>query len=346
MPELLSRIGDSSVRSTRLGLLRQFTETGSNLIAAGVSSIAYARRFRQLIDAIQPSLVFSNGLKFHAISGLAGSGQARLVWFMHDYLVSRALMRRLLPWISGSVGLVLSNSQSVADDVGCVLRRVRREVVYCGIDRCHFAPGSVDATRLDHLAGCPPLTKGGVRVGIVATYARWKGQDLFLEAAARVMRQRPSVPIRFYIIGGPIYSTRGSQFTELELRRLALEQGIAEHLGFVPFQDDTADIYRSLDVVVHASRHPEPFGRTILEAMSCGRAVVATRAGGAAEIFNGGENAIGFPIGDVAELSTAIAELISDPVRRDELGCRARETTAAFSRSIMGERLQKCLLEL
>jgi glycosyltransferase involved in cell wall biosynthesis len=43
-------------------------------------------------------------------------------------------------------------------------------------------------------------------------------------------------------------------------------------------------VYRSLDIVVHASTKPEPFGRTIAEAMACGRAVLLSRESGVAEL--------------------------------------------------------------
>src|SRR5262249_14978265 len=65
--------------------------------------------------------------------------------------------------------------------------------------------------------------------------------------------------------------------------------------GLVPFQEDTAAVYRALDVVVHASTQPEPFGLTIAEAMSCSRPVVVARAGGAAGLFSRGPHALGGP---------------------------------------------------
>jgi len=60
---------------------------------------------------------------------------------------------------------------------------------------------------------------------------------------------------------------------------------IENRVGFVPFQDNPADVYRALDIVVHASTKPEPFGRTIVEAMACGKPVIAAQTGGAAELF-------------------------------------------------------------
>ena len=55
-------------------------------------------------------------------------------------------------------------------------------VVYNAIDTVQFSPGVGDGARLDELAGLPAASEGTIRVGLVATYARWKGQDLFIES--------------------------------------------------------------------------------------------------------------------------------------------------------------------
>src|SRR5262249_61166040 len=110
----------------------------------------------------------------------------------------------------------------------------------------------------------------------------WKGHAVFVEAAAVWVRE-PG-PLRFCFVGGPIYRTHGSQWSEAELRQRAADLLAGQRLGFVGFQPDPAAVYRALDVVVHASTQPEPFGLTIAEALACARPVVVARAGGAADL--------------------------------------------------------------
>jgi glycosyltransferase involved in cell wall biosynthesis len=208
----------------------------------------------------------------------------------------------------------------VAADARTVLGRVPVVPVYYAVDTDHLAPADRDGAELDRLAGLPPADPGTVRVGLVATYADWKGHGVFLDALARV----PGV--RGYVVGGPIYATAGSQVTRAELERRAAANGLTGRVGFVPFQPDPADVYRMLDVVVHASTRPEPFGLTIAEAMSCGRAVVVSAAGGAAELFTEGEDGLGHPPGDVAALAAAVGRLAADPELRRRLGANARRT--------------------
>jgi glycosyltransferase involved in cell wall biosynthesis len=163
-------------------------------------------------------------------------------------------------------------------------------------------------------------------VGLIDTYARWKGHDVFLEAAARLANIFRERPLRFYIVGGPIYQTRGSQYDQGELREMARRLGIADRVGFVDFQVNVVPVYRALDVVVHASTTPEPFGLTIIEAMACGKPVVASLAGGVADIIQTSYDAIGVSTGDEEGLVGAIRMLLENSQLRAELGVRARQT--------------------
>jgi glycosyltransferase involved in cell wall biosynthesis len=83
---------------------------------------------------------------------------------------------------------------------------------------------------------------------------------------------------------------------------------------------------RALDVVVHASTEPEPFGLVIAEGLACGRAVIVSAAGGAAELVEHGVDALTCAPDDAAALANAIATLASDADLRSRLGSAARNT--------------------
>src|SRR6185503_20986573 len=84
--------------------------------------------------------------------------------------------------------------------------------------------------------------------------------------------------------------------------------------------------FRALNVVVHASTAPEPFGLVIAEAMACGRAVIVSNAGGAAELVSNDIDALTHSPGDVGELAKRIAALATDADLRRRLGSAARVT--------------------
>jgi glycosyltransferase involved in cell wall biosynthesis len=163
---------------------------------------------------------------------------------------------------------------------------------------------------------------GTIRVGLVATFARWKGHEVFFEAISRIKADRPS---RFYVVGGPIYKSSGSQWSMDDLKAEAARRGVLDRVGFVGPVDDPARSLRSLDIAVHASTRPEPFGRAIVEGMATGLAVVAILDGGAAELFVDGETALGCPPNDPASLAMAIDRLIEDHSLRQRLGENARK---------------------
>jgi glycosyltransferase involved in cell wall biosynthesis len=154
----------------------------------------------------------------------------------------------------------------------------------------------------------------------VATFARWKGHEVFLRALAGMPKDEP---VRGYIIGGPVYDTTGSEHTIEALQALADGLGLNGRVGFTGFLPP-APAMRALDVVVHASTRPEPFGLVIAEAMACGRAVIASAAGGAAELVDAGVDALTHAPGDAAGLSACMIRLARDPAARRELGARAR----------------------
>lgn len=335
MPARLASLGDSALKGKGKAQLA-LTLAGRG-VPAGVSAIGHAKALGRLVRGLQPDLIHSNGLKAHLLLRLSGIKGIPIVWQLQDFLGSRPVMAKALRWASRSAAGVIAIAEAVGRDARAVLDPLPVEVVYTAIDLDTFTPGPGDGRWLDGLAGLPPAEEGFARVGLVAVYARWKGQDLLLDAAARIMAERPDAKVRFFIIGGPIYKTQGSQFSEAELRERAASLGLADRVGFVPFRSDTANVYRALDVVVHASTQPEPFGRTIVEAMACARPVIVANAGGAAETFTPDKDAVGFTPGDPAALAEAILGLLDDPARRERIAREARISAAArFARPRFG----------
>jgi glycosyltransferase involved in cell wall biosynthesis len=270
-------------------------------------------------------VVHSNGIKTHLLSRFAVPRRVPVVWHLHDFYSLRPLAARLLRRSRGHVRAAVAISRAVAEDSARVLPGVPIRTVMNAVDLTRFAPGPAGETDLDRCAALSPAPTGTVRVGLIATYARWKGHLVFLDAVRRLAEEAPATPVRWYVIGGPIYHT-SAQFTQPELRAAAHERGIADRVGFVPFLAEPTGAYRALDVVVHASTLPEPFGLTVAEAMACGRAVVVSAAGGAAELFTDGYDGVGVAPGDVAGVAAAVRRLAADRALRDRLGANARAT--------------------
>ncbi|AWM39596.1 Spore coat protein SA [Gemmata obscuriglobus] len=325
VPGALARLGDSQLRSGgkwagRLALL-------ARTALAAPAGAGYVAALRAAVARFRPDVVHSNGIKTHLLSRFAVPRRVPVVWHLHDFYGLRPLAAKLLRRGSGRVRAGVAISEAVAADTAKALPGVPVRTALNAVDLTRFEPGG-RSTDLDALAGVAPAPAGTVRVGLVAAYARWKGHLAFLDAAQQLAREAPSLPVRWYIVGGAIYAT-AAQFSEAELRAAAAERGLADRVAFVPFQTDTADVYRALDVMVHASTLPEPFGLTVAEAMACGRAVVVSAAGGAAELFTDGDDALGAAPGDVPGIAAAVRRFAESAELRLRLGANARRTAEA-----------------
>ena len=215
----------------------------------------------------------------HLFGALAHSGHT-LVWHLHDYLGSRPLSARLLRVARAQCAVVIANSASVADDVRQVLAGVTVVVVRNAVDLERFSPiGRM--LDLDDLAGLAPPLRGRFGSDCWPPSRDGRATRRSLRAIARVPR---TVALRAYIIGGPVYDTLGSQYSRQELVSLVEALHIGDRVAFTGVVSAPDAALRALDLAVHASTAPEPFGLVIAEAMACGRAVIVSFAGGAAEI--------------------------------------------------------------
>jgi glycosyltransferase involved in cell wall biosynthesis len=311
-PAGLGRWGESGTAPASLA---------AGAVPAALGGARYAWRLARLLRRLRPDVVHAHGLKMQILAACAAPREALLVWHAHDYLVGRRLSAMLLRLAARRADAVAAVSAAVASDLEdrCGARPPLVRVVYNAVDLAAFSPDG-PALDLDRLAGAAPAD-GAVRVGLVAAFGRWKGHEVFLEAVARLPR---ALPLRAYIVGGAVYRTAAGQRSEAEVRALVDRFGLGERVVFTGVVEDVPSALRALDIVVHASTRPEPFGMTIAEAMACGRAVVAARGSGAGERATDGVDLVEHPPGDAAALAAILEALVRDPARRAALGRSAR----------------------
>ncbi len=328
---------------TRLGDSMTSGHQAIHLVWRAVSALPGAFRdaatLGRVLRRLRPTLVHAHGFKMQLLGMWARPWRTPFILHLHDYVASRMLMSKVLTTRPPGRIAAIAISRSVRDDARAVFgSRMRIDVVHNGIDATAWSPEG-PRLDLDSVSGLDPAPKGTIRVGLVATMARWKGQETFLRALALLSA---AVPIRGYVIGGPIYQADESQYTIEELRSIASELRLGDRVGFTGFVDEPARAMRALDVVVHASVRPEPFGRVIIEGMATGRAVIARANGGAAELFNDGSEAIACFTDDPAELSSALERVAGDARLRRTLGERGR---ARVQRTFSRQRMASAIAE-
>jgi glycosyltransferase involved in cell wall biosynthesis len=277
-----------------------------------------ARRARRGDGAV---LVHSNGNKTHLVSlGMRPASPARLIWHVRDFLLDRTPERLLVRLANHCVAAVIANSRAVGARLERLgLRSARLHVVPNGVDPDTFTPTGAHAALREQFRwpADAPL------VGMIGVLARWKGQHVFLAAVRELAARRPDV--RFVVVGAEIYRTRGHGGYEAELRGLVRRWGLQDVAALTGFRDDIPDVLRALDVVVHASVDPEPFGRVIIEALACGRPIVCTHGGGVDEIVADSPlQGLQVPPGDAPALARAVEALLAAPAERCRLAAVGR----------------------
>ncbi len=299
-------------------LLRAGETTPARVLAAAAAAPALVApllaRTRAVARSRGAAILHSNGVKMHFLGALLKPllPGARLVWHVHQFMRAGLASRLLLRLMGDLPDRFITNSRAVAGELGPRLGPRVRPVLN-GIDPRRFAPEGPRALGAD-----------GPLVGMVGIITPWKGQELFLHAAREVARARPQA--RFAVVGAAVYDTDDRDGCERRLRRLARDLGLGARLHFAGFHEDVGAVMRSLDVLVHASTRPEPFGRVIVEGMACSRAVVAAASGGVPEIVTDGVDGLLYPMGDAGALARAVIRLLDDEALRARVGRAGRET--------------------
>lgn len=168
---------------------------------------------------------------------------------------------------------------------------------------------------------------------------RWKGPDVFIEAARRVATEHQRA--RFLVVGGALYGWEEDFARGLD--QLVRDLGLADVVHLAGHRADARSLMAGCDVVVHCSRRREPFGMVVAEAMALGRPVVATRTGGPEAQIDHGVTGVLVPPDDPGACAEAVALLLTDPDRRETIGRAAK----LHARSAFGpERLASSFAQL
>jgi glycosyltransferase involved in cell wall biosynthesis len=187
-----------------------------------------------------------------------------------------------------------------------------------GVDPDIFDPTAVSGSRVVRLVKQWRLLDSMRIVMLPGRLTRWKGQEVLIDALAKL--HRPDVCCVF------VGSDQGRHNYALSLVRRAEALGISGQVRLVGDCDDMPAALLLADVVVNASIEPEGFGRTVIEAQAMARPVIATAHGGAAETVSDGDTGWLVTPGDADSLAAVLAEALDMPDQeRQALGERARE---------------------
>ncbi|MBP1183101.1 glycosyltransferase family 4 protein [Methylobacterium sp. PvR107] len=282
-------------------------------------------------------VVYANSQKAFLLSALPARLAGRpLIWHLHDILdgahfgrIQRAVQVRLA---NACAARVIVPSRAAADAfVRAGGRRSRVTIVPNGLD-LDLDPRGPTALRAELCLPAGPL------VGVFSRLAPWKGQDVVIDALAAL----PGV--RCIVVGTALF---GEDAYAAELRARVAALGLSDRVLFLGQRADVPRLMQAVDAVVHPSVDPEPFGRTLVEAMLAGVPVIATDAGASAEILDNGAAGILVPPRRPDRLAAALADLFEDP---DAAATRTRlartRALSHFGAAAMQRDLAKLILQV
>jgi glycosyltransferase involved in cell wall biosynthesis len=289
----------------------------------------HALQFRRTLRRHQFELVHFNDSPLIPAAWLATRERLPVVWHLRSALPDGGRDRRSA-FVRSAIRRLATTSIAINHDVGDVFG-VGSTVVPNSVDLERFRPGDQDAAKaaLDLPSTRPVVSYFGF------IYPS-KGFREFIDAAA-LLRDR-GLDASYLIVGGAV---RGEEFFrtvigrslqladltrdyESEAKGLVDELGLTDVVRFIPFTQDTANLYQASDVVVAPSQGPE-LGRPVIEAAASGVPVVASGSRRGGGVVVPGETGILVDDFGPETLAAAVEELLRDPPRRRALGRAARD---------------------
>ncbi len=307
--------------------------------------LAYGFKVAALIRTQPVDIIHTNSLKSD-IYGMLVSRLCRvpLIWHIRDHIdvtYLPAFAVKMMRFLAARVpAFVIANSQSTLDQLHLAVAKPGA-VVPSGVD----PHGEVVYDGI--ASGIPPLasetaSNGPLRIAIVGRLAGWKGQHIFLDAAAKLVEA--GIDAKFLLAGTAMFG-EDDYVAELhsQVDRLGL-QGKVEFLGHV----DPIDAFLpTVSILVHASTSPEPFGQVVIEGMAAGIPVVATDGGGVKETVVHGETGLLVPMGNAQALADALRMLIDRPELRAKLSTKGRQRVLRhFTASITARKVERVYREV
>jgi glycosyltransferase involved in cell wall biosynthesis len=309
-----------------LGILRRKYLSARAIIPLTIDLLRGVAHVRSTVRSRGVALVHTN--TFVAISGAIGGKLAGVpvLWHIREILA----MPRPVRW------LLYKMLSLCADRVVCISKAVRDNllkeapnlasksvVVYNAVTVAANNGAGRDIGLREELA----VPQFAPLVGMVGRVSHWKGQETLAEAASLVLQRHPET--HFVAVGS--YFADESHYLD-KLKSLITGLGLNDRFHLVDYRSNVTDVYRALDVFVLPSIKPEPFGRVTVEAMTQGRAVIATNHGGTLELIEDGVTGILVPPSDPKALAAAIELLLADRPLREKMG----QAAASYAKENFG----------
>lgn len=289
------------------------------------------------------SLVHSNTLAVLAGAAWAWRRRVKHLWHVHELILSPKLVSKGFPWlVKLASDKVMSNSTLTQQWLLSNQPQLedRAVVVFNGLP----AQAPVDAAAALDFRATTGARAQDVLVVLAGRLNHWKGQDLLIDAAARLKRQGRLAGLHLAIVGD---TAPGQDAIREALLRQVFEAGLNDDVSFISFVADIRPVWQAADIAVVPSTEPEPFGMVAIEAMAAGVPVVAAAHGGLLDIVENEVSGLLVPPRNADALAEALLRLAGDAQLRQRLGSNGRQRQRdLFSLESQVDRTEKVYREL
>jgi glycosyltransferase involved in cell wall biosynthesis len=271
-----------------------------------------ALRVLSVVKKNKIDLVYlNNEIHSHFSSIIAAKIAARpVICHNHGLRGLTSLERIFARWIDHFICVSGATYEAMIKDV--IGRPI--EVVYNGLD--------IKDYDLEHMVldeQIKDLRQKGPLVGIFGRIVEWKGHLNFVRAAAILVQQNTDL---IFVIVGNDFSEKKIFLEKIRAEICAL--GIQDRVIFLGWKENVREVIYGIDIIVHPSIQPEPFGLAIIEAMALQRPIVASRLGAIPEIIDDEEDGFLFKSDSIEDLAEKIMCLYKNSEMRKIFGVKGR----------------------
>ena len=288
-------------------------------------------RLRSILRATSADVLVVNlGKDYWPATVTAKLAGKRIVLIRHQ----ADRLKRVTRWLlSNHVNRIVAVSRFIRDEmVGYGIPFEKIEVIHNAVDFRAFT--SLYSER-DQVRKELRIKADDVVIGFVGAMTEGKGIFELFKAFYALAFTHPRLKL--------LYVGEGPEMEELKKEARVLQGRVI----FAGHRKNVAGMYASMDIFVLPSTCREAFGMVLIEAMSMGKPVIATRIGGIPEIIEHRTNGLIVPPGDYSALARAILELTEAPSLRDKLALNAIESVALkFSDDVFGDSFTRLLKEV
>ncbi|HEY9771542.1 MAG TPA: glycosyltransferase family 4 protein [Coleofasciculaceae cyanobacterium] len=251
-------------------------------------------------------LIYSNTQKALVVGAIASFLTKKpLIYHLHDILstehFSRTNQQIAVFFANRFASLVVANSQaSKTAFITAGGKEELVEVVYNGFDLEQYQIDEYRVSQLKHQLSL----EGQYIIGHFSRLSPWKGQHILIEALTHCPQATA------ILVGDALF---GEEEYVKQLHEQVERLQLGDRVRFLGFRTDIPELMSMCDLIVHTSTAPEPFGRVIVEAMLCGKPIVASAAGGAIELIQNNHTGWLTTPGNILQLAEIINQCFQQP---------------------------------